>query len=166
VFVDVEGTRAWPDGGQLYDETPGHDQDVGKPFLGTSWVIGVGGVLDVRIAVHRPDDGNHIETTRRIAHRVFHEVIACGAFDTTPFGGRHGVERVLAVIARARLDLNEDKFPCVGGDEIDLTGGTTVVPREHTMACAAQRAGGESFTLRSEVEVPVRPRRPRADQTS
>ncbi len=96
---------------------------------------------DLRIAPFGPDDGNHVESRRRLGNSVARQIRLCrlgelmllGGIDLV-FGGR--------LVIGARLDLDEDQNFSIAGDNVDLADVAAEISHNDFVSQVPQELGG------------------------
>src|SRR6476469_2948219 len=102
-------------------------------------------VVDPRLAVRRPDDGDDVVADRDVGDAVAEAPAVGQPPDATGFGVVHGFGRAAVVVARAGLDLADDQDAAVGGDDVEFAVGTSPVLGQDHVAVFLEEAGGEGF---------------------
>ena len=95
-------------------------------------------MLDLWRTPRRPNDGHQIKPARAITRGPFHEEITGGTLDLGPLRLADRIHQILGFFSRSGLDLNEDDGIAVGGNQIDLSDGSTIITGDDAMMIAFQ----------------------------
>ena len=115
-------------------------------------------MLNLRRAAIRPYHGHNVESASPIVKIMLHEEIVGGVFDPSPLVRANRFLRILGLIARTRLHLDEHDRPTLTADQVDLAGRAAVVLGKHAIFSARQKAKSQALTALAQCMTPITPR--------
>lgn len=113
-------------------------------------------VLDAGRPALRVNHGDEIEPARATVQRAPPHERSGRLFNARPLGRLYGVDRVLHVLTRSRLDLDEHERVSVGTDQVDFAAQIAEVPADHPQAAAFEVPDGCPLAAGAEPKVPSR----------